>query len=246
MTPAPDLIADLRARLRTLEAAARPASSQRVSTGHKALDILLPEKGLRRGTLVEWLEECPGDGAGTLALLAANQACREGRAVVVVDRTGEFYPPAAAHLGLDLEHTLLVRPGNVRDEHWAIHQALASPGVGAVLAWPERCHERMVRRWQLAAEQSGGLGLLVRSLEVRDEPCWADVRLGVATVPIELPAQAIASSAPRRLHVELLRGRGATAGGSVHVEIEHGTTTDDVHPFGRFAGEPLAADKSAG
>src|SRR4051794_37676869 len=114
------LLSDLRARLRALEGQRRPPDESRISTGHAPLDGLLPERGLRRGTLVEWLEEQPGAGAGTLALSAARQACGEQGVVMVVDSSGEFYPPAAVGLGIDLRQLILVRPRNDADEVWAI------------------------------------------------------------------------------------------------------------------------------
>jgi RecA/RadA recombinase len=71
------LVADLRERLHQIETSRRPAVLHPVSTGCTALDGLLPERGLTRGTLVEWLGQDEASGAGMLALTAAWQACRE-------------------------------------------------------------------------------------------------------------------------------------------------------------------------
>jgi hypothetical protein len=38
-----------------------------------------------------------------LALLAAREICRRGGLLVVLDRRGEFYPPAAVRLGIEPE-----------------------------------------------------------------------------------------------------------------------------------------------
>ncbi|HWA98318.1 MAG TPA: hypothetical protein VG713_07490 [Pirellulales bacterium] len=222
-----EAIARLKAQLRELETLARSSDAPRFSTGFPSLDRLLPGQGLTPGTLVEWLEDAPGSGAGTLAVKAAVQASHAGGAVVVIDGRGEFYPPGATCLGLDLRGVLLVRPTKIRDELWAIDQALRSGAVAAVLAWPLRADERAMRRWQLAAEQCTTLGLFVRPTSVRDEPCWAELRLRVATVPIELPVGEIASSVPRRLRVELLRARGDFAHRCIDLELRH--ETSDVH-----------------
>ncbi|HJQ80900.1 MAG TPA: hypothetical protein VJ828_13130, partial [Lacipirellulaceae bacterium] len=92
------------------------------SSGAAAIDRLLPGGGLRHGMLVEWLggERSRGaeeqksskarqqnknysttplfhcSSAVTLSLLAARETCREGGALVVIDRRQTFYPPAAA------------------------------------------------------------------------------------------------------------------------------------------------------
>ena len=118
-----------------------------------------------------------GGGAGTLALLAARQACRDGGALVVLDGRGDFCPPAAVRLGIGPERLVVIHPQNAADHHWAMNQALRCPAVAAVLAWPKTIDDRTFRRWQLAAEEGGCLGLLVRPEAARAEPSWADVRL---------------------------------------------------------------------
>ena len=140
----------------------------KISTGSPALDCLLPGGGLRRGTLVEYLTSTTGSGAGTLALAAAREACREGRALVVLDcTTSYFYPPAAAAWGIDLAKLLVLRPVNEADALWALDQALRCPGVGAVWTEWDWIDMRDFRRLQLAAECGGTLGLLVRSARYR-------------------------------------------------------------------------------
>ena len=62
---------ELRRRIARLEGGRRCDRKTSVSSGSAAIDNLLPEKGFRRGTLVEWLSEGEGTGACTLALLAA-------------------------------------------------------------------------------------------------------------------------------------------------------------------------------
>ena len=168
---------ELRQRIARLEAARRCGGSTTVTSGSTALDGILPEGGLRRGTLVEWLSAGEGTGAWTLALLAARETCRHGGSLAVLDRRGDFYPPAAVRLGIEPEQLLVVHAESAADHDWAMDQVLRSPAVAAVLAWPERLDGHTFRRWQLAVEQGGGLGLLLRPAAARADPSWADVRL---------------------------------------------------------------------
>src|SRR5436190_6466092 len=167
-----ELVASLRRDVARLEGGRPPENERPISTGSAALDRLLPAGGLRRGTLVEYLTATAGSGAGTLALAAAREACREGRAFVALDwptparsasegiRFGHFYPPAAAAWGIDLSAMLVLRPTNDADALWALDQALRCPGVGAVWAACERLDVRDFRRLRLAAECGGTVGLL--------------------------------------------------------------------------------------
>src|SRR2546421_12303227 len=107
------LLALLRERLEQVEMPADEA--ERCSSGCQALDRLLPRGGFRRGSLVEWCAAVRGSGAGTLALLAARQACHAGGMLLVLDRRREVYPPAAAVWGLDLNNLLIVRPREKAD-----------------------------------------------------------------------------------------------------------------------------------
>jgi protein ImuA len=109
---------------------------------------------------------------------------------------------------------------------------------------PFRFDGRTFRRLQLAAEQGGGLGLLVRPDHVRGEPSWADVRLLVEPLPpagCRLPA-AGSPPAGRRLRVCVLRCRGGRGGGSVELEIDDEThTVHPAAPLARHQAPPRAA-----
>ena len=176
------IVAALTRQLQQLQSGGRTVSRPAQSTGWVALDRLLPAGGLGGGTLTEWIAAVPGSGASLLALVAALQACRSGRHLVVVDGRRTFYPPAAAAWGVDLHSLILVRPTAIKDQQWAIDQALRVPAVGAVLAWPTAVDPRTFRRWQLAAESSGTQGMLVRPATARQETSWSDVRWEVRSV----------------------------------------------------------------
>jgi hypothetical protein len=235
-----ELIRTLREQMQ--HAAAQPRI-ERVSSGSALIDNLLPINGFRRGSLVEWLGQ-PGSGATTMALLAAREAGRCGGALVMVDPRRRFYPPAALALGIDLEKLILIRPANQRDERWALVQALNCRAVAAVLCWPEKLDSRAGRRWQLAAEQGGTLGFLVRPLEMAAGATWSEARLHVAGVP---------SAGPRRLRIELLRSRSSGAmhtreGRSIEVEVDEGGLVHEtraLHLVPRVA-HPAPSRRSAG
>ena len=217
------IVEALTEQLRQVESAGRRSHSEpSISSGTRALDRLLPDRGFRRGTLVEWLGCGAGSGAATLALIAGRQAAREGGALVVVDRQGSFYPPAAAALGIELEKLIVVRPQRDPDCAWALDQVLRCEGAAAVIGWTGKWDDRTFRRLQLAAESSGVLGLLLPPQSVRDAPSWADLRLLVHPLPGNYQ-----HSVATALRVEVLRARGGAAGGAVELEIDD--QTGEIH-----------------
>ena len=211
------LLRALQERVLCMERGRRPAEEAVVSSGCAGLDQLLPARGFRPGTLVEWLSAGGiSGGAGTLAMTVARQAATEGKAIVVLDRARWFYPPAAAALGIDLKNLLVVRPGSRVDQLWALDQALRCRAVAAVWAPLEKLDQREFRRLQLAAEAGGGLGLLLRPAAVQGHPSWSDMQLLVEP-------RITQGGRVWRWRVQLVRCRGWTSGRMVELQMDEVT-----------------------
>lgn len=207
-------VQQLREQIARCETQRRPADSTHSSAGAPILDRLLPGGGFRPGTIVEWLAEEPGSGTSALVILAARAACRTGRQLVVLDRSRRFYPLALVPWKFPSEQVLVVRALTEADELWAADQALRSSAVGAVwLTW-DQLSSQDFRRLQLAAEQGGSLGLLIRPAHHLGQPSWADVQWRVAS---RAPPP---NSSGRLLSIELTRCRGGQAKPPVIVEID--------------------------
>ena len=177
-------IQQLTQQLRRYERTLQPTADGNgvLSTGIAALDGLLPDGGISRGMLLEWLSEKTGGGAGTLAFTVAAQLMRADGTCVVIDPTASFYPPAIGKLGDDLQRMIVVHPANGGDALWALEQSLRCRGVAVVVcrlgqAFERQLHNHAYRRLQLAAETGGAIGLLLRPARYRVHPTWADVRL---------------------------------------------------------------------
>jgi protein ImuA len=238
-------IQQLSQQLRGLEQSCRGTTEEHppIATGIPALDSLLPAHGLRRGTLIEWLAPCQGSGATTLALIITSHALQDDDACVIVDHPHEFYPPLAAALGINLSSTVVVRPRSQREAIWAFEQSLRCQGVAMSMCWLNKLDSRICRRFQLAAEEGCGLGMLLRPAYVRREPSWAEARFLVEprphapeanrVLPSPLGSQespATEAAASRRLHVELLYCRGGISGEAVELEIEDETGVVHLAP----------------
>jgi hypothetical protein len=109
--------------------------------------------------------------------------------VFYIDTGGDFYPPAAAQLGLPLERLLVVRAKRNADALWVCEQALRCQAV-AVVVLPVRTIDTYAsRRLQLAAETGGGLGFLLRS-DARGGHTFAATRLRLDPLPGTQPGPA--------------------------------------------------------
>lgn len=194
------------------------------------------------GLLTEWLSEADGAGAATVALAALRAVTRPDARLVLVSGAVPLNPCVPAIAGMIEERVVLVRPGSDDERAWAIEQALRCEGVEGVVAWMDRAPERVLRRFQLAVEQGGTRGFLIRPAAVRREKCWGDARFLVqpqSNGPIER------SAGWRRVGIEVLAGRGgiAVAGQSVVAEVCDATGHVRLVPP---VADPASCDRAAG
>src|SRR5262249_44170988 len=134
----------------------------------------MPELDLRPGAIVEWLVGRPGAGAWTSTSWILSR-CLDGRgAWVIVDPVRESYVPALSGWGINPSRILLLRPATLQETCWVIEQCLRCPGVSVTWASIDRQLPTTVcRRWKLAAEVGGGVGLLFRPDDAQREPACA-------------------------------------------------------------------------
>jgi protein ImuA len=171
--------------------------------------------GVRPGGIVEWLAAAPGAGALASALQVRSQPWSARGVIAIVDSAGECYAPALSGWGISPGQTLFVRPTTPREACWAIEQCLRCPGVSATWAWVEqRLTPQVHRRWQLAAEAGGGVGIIFRPETMRREPVWADLRLRVVPRPG-------GQGETRRVRIDVLYHRGGLGGTAQVWEIDH-------------------------
>jgi hypothetical protein len=202
--------------------------------------------------VVEWLADGPGCGAQTLALALLARSLPEEGTIVIIDPRREFYPPAAAALGIDPAQTIVVRPADDAAALWALEQTLRSRGVYAAFCRLGVINDRASRRLQLAVEHGEGRGVLVRPAYFRRQPSWADVRLLVRPVCMRgarpdqpavgaRPRLNVRYSSTRTLHIELLSLRGGVPGGVCEVELCHETGGVRLVPQLARAAPPVRA-----
>lgn len=172
-------------------------------TGHDLLDAALPTQGWPEAALTEIL--LPADGVGELRLVLPTLArlTQARQTVVLIAPPYIPFAPAWRALGVDLAylHIVQARP---REIGWAMEQCLRAGCCAAVVGWPARADERMLRRLQLAASSGQALGFLFRDrqhlanaspaalrIEIESSPSRLRVRKcrgGTAPPPIPVPA----------------------------------------------------------
>jgi protein ImuA len=150
-----EIIAELRKRLQAAEA----PRGRTVSLGVAEIDAALADGGLRMGALHE---VCGAAATGfTLALMSGLEGellwCAGGRGA------GALYPPGLARFKISTGSFTLARAARRRDALWVAEEALRSGAcAGVALEADFALAVTESRRLQLAAEEGGGLGLVLR------------------------------------------------------------------------------------
>lgn len=207
-------VLELRSNLRMMQQGFRRTSREKnvVSTSIEPLDAMLPDRGLQRGTLSEWIASEPGSGAASLAMRVAGQAQQAGP-LIIIDRHRRIYAPAVSTASASLARTVFIHPASRADELWAIEQSLRSPGVGAVVCQIEQLRTQEFRRFQLAAESGTAIGLLLRSAAAQRTSGWADIRLLIS------PRAAPPRSFCRRVAVRCVYAKGCLTDQTVELDL---------------------------
>jgi len=204
------------------------------TTGLAALDELAPGGGFVRGTVHEILSQNPRRVPRFFATLLARSAAHTG-AIVWSDPRRELYPPAVAAMGIPLQKLYLLRPQSVVDQAWAIAECMRCRGVAATIAQVGKMSRVEARRFQLAAESGGGIGILLRRFDKSASIYAAATRWLVAPVPGERTIQ--------RWKIQLIHGHGGRIGQAVILEHHRGNFDIQAHLL-REAAE--LADRSVG
>ena len=160
--------ADLRKQIAQIECAGTTAQSSPreaiISVGTDAIDRALPWGGLP----VNGLHEVFGDAAATgfaASLLARLDTVKSGAPILWCQTGRELYGPGIAAYGLDPNRLILVHGRNDTDLLWAMEEGLAAPGIAGVAGVLHKVPPIAGRRLQLAAEERGRFGLLLRPLD---------------------------------------------------------------------------------
>ncbi len=214
-------LAALRAEVQRLEAGNHPAYGV-LPFGLPAVDARIPTGGLVRGAL----HEVAGGAVGALhgaaaALFAAGIASRTKGKVLWCFTRADLFAPALAQAGLHADRVIYVEAGDEKSVLTSFEEGLRHRGLGAVVAEVAKLTMTASRRLQLAAEETGALGIAIRrwrrQTEAADfgQPTAAVTRWRVTALPSSpLPVAGVGRA---RWLVELIRAR---AGDCADFELE--------------------------
>ncbi len=205
-----ETIETLRQKIRRLEGFKATKQPQPLHLG-VCLGDSLPGSALSCGSIHEFISADYEDAAATIAFtLTLLSRLPPHGTIVWVGRDPVHYAPGFALFGVDPQRIIFARPQKDADALWVMEESLRCKGISAVTGECALADLTATRRLQLAAEESGAFGLLLRPLcrEPGTSSCVTRWQIKHApSVPGKLPGLG-----HTRWQVELLKARGGKPG----------------------------------
>jgi protein ImuA len=196
------------------------------TTGLHELDAAAPGGLFQFGAVHELLWEPPSPPPLSIAALfarAATKTADNNGAIIWSDPDRRLYPPALAAAGVDLRRLILLRCQKTADELWALAECLRCRGVGAAIASVTHLSRVQTRRLQLAAEQGGGAGLLLRPLTPGKKMFYAAATRWLVQPHPPAPTVPHENQSSQQWNIQLLHGHGGAVGRIILLEINRET-----------------------
>ena len=205
-----ETLAKLRQEIRRLEGFKQGTRPQHLPLGVAIADCL-PGSALPLGAVHEFTSQGYEEAAATIAFsLAVLSNLPRSGTIVWVARDHVQYAPGFAAFGIDPQRIIFARPQKDAEALWVMEEALRCKGIAAVAGECALADLTATRRLQLAAEDSGVTGLLLRPFCRQPGSSSCVTRWQVKPAP-SLPGGLPGLGLPR-WQVELLKARGGKPG----------------------------------
>lgn len=201
---------NLRAEIRRIEGFKAENKAGSLAIGVPIGDCL-PQSALALGAMHEFISCGYEDAASSLAFTLAILSKVPARTPIIwVARDHVQYAPGFALYGIDAQRIVFARPQKDAQALWVMEEALRCKGIAAVVGECATADLTATRRLQLAAEDSGVPGLLLRqhARAATTSSCVTRWQVKPASsIPDGLPGLGVP-----RWQVDLLKARGGRPG----------------------------------
>lgn len=153
-----------------------------------AINHAFPGRKFPIGMVHEFICSNKESHAATIGFITGIQEklLKKKGVMIWIDTCNEIFPPALVSLGIDPGQVIFINPKKEKDILWTMEECLKCEGVAAVVATIKELSFKSSRRLQLAVEQSGVTGFVIRN-QIRSINTTACVtRWEISSLPSEL------------------------------------------------------------
>jgi protein ImuA len=209
-----DIIDKLRSDLLKWEGyQALPTSKAMPSIGLGQIENAFPNQVFPLGMIHEFIcaniEQASASGAFVSALIA--QLMQENGICLWISLSGDVFPTALPFFGLNPDRVIFVHLPNEKEVFWILEEALRCKGLTAVIGEVRTLDFKQSRRFQLAVEQSGVTGFIMRNQPKKANSTACAARWQIAPLPSNTLDDLPGVGYPR-WQIELLKARNGKPG----------------------------------
>jgi len=228
MNATKELIDKLREDILIWQGFKPPGAGSAQPIGLGAIESAFPNGVFPKKAIHEFITLAPEHSAATdgfigglLSILMENEA-----ACVWVSTSRKLFPGSLCLFNVDPERIIFIDVSSEKDVLWIMEEALKCPGLAAVVAELNEVSLIESRRLQLAVEQSGITGFILRKDARKSVSTVATARWKITPVASEMEDKMPGVGFPR-WNIELLKVRNGNPGswtlewaGDEFVEVE--------------------------
>ncbi|RXK85944.1 ImuA family protein [Filimonas effusa] len=191
----------------------KPAQEPAIDMGWNELNNAFPNATFPLGAVHEFLSNTSEQAAATAGFVSGitGHLMARGGACLWLTSSRNVFPPALSNFGIDPHRVIFVHPRNENECHWAMEEALKTEGLAAVIASCSNISLTASRRLQLAVEQSGNTGFLLRHQPAGLNPVATIARWRISPLATQTDYNLPGVGFPR-WNVELLKIRNGKPG----------------------------------
>jgi protein ImuA len=185
------------------------------------IDQAFPNNAFPIGALHEFLSFTQEDSAATygFVMAVAGKIAQTDGVILWISTSRLVFPPALLVFGIKADNIVFLDLEKDRDCLWAMEEALKCEGLSAIVCETKQVDFTASRRFQLAVEQSGVTGFLLRHQVRQPSAIAALTRWKISPLQSELPNGIPGLGAPR-WKVELQKVRNGRPG-QWNIEFSH-------------------------
>jgi len=208
-----DIIAQLQKDILPLQGLKFSATGNAVDIGLGPIETAFPNSIFPVGAVHEFLSAETEDAAATSGFIAGLLAAlmRNNGASVWISSSKTIFPPALKAFDIEPDRIIFITLQKEKDILWAMEEALKCNGLAAVVGEIREISFTASRRLQLAVEQSGVTGFILRHSPRNLNTIACVSRWKIRSLPSELEDAMPGVGFPR-WNVELLKIRNGKPG----------------------------------
>lgn len=208
-----DIINKLQKSILLMQGFTPPVSGMADSVGLGPIETAFPNGVFPTGAIHEFLSSAPEQAAANGGFISGilHNLMQHGGACIWVSRCRTLFPPSLKVFGVEPDRFIFIDLKREKDVLWALEEALKCKGLAGVIGELDEISFTQTRRLQLAAEQSGVTGFVLRRDPKKISATACVARWNITSLPSELEPGMPGVGSPR-WNIELLKVRNGNPG----------------------------------